>query len=46
VDRLGRRPLLFAGLIGMGVSLTTVGLSFAALSNTPAGATSATVGAS
>jgi len=44
VDRLGRRPLLFAGLIGMGVSLTTVGLSFAALSNTPAGATSATVG--
>jgi sugar porter (SP) family MFS transporter len=28
VDRLGRRPLLFAGLIGMTVSLTTVGLAF------------------
>jgi sugar porter (SP) family MFS transporter len=28
VDRLGRRPLLFAGLVGMTVSLTTVGLAF------------------
>lgn len=28
IDRLGRRPLLFAGLIGMTVSLLTVGLAF------------------
>lgn len=28
VDRLGRRPLLFAGLIGMFASLTTVGFAF------------------
>jgi sugar porter (SP) family MFS transporter len=28
VDRLGRRPLLFAGLTGMIVSLTSVGLAF------------------
>lgn len=31
VDRLGRRPLLFAGLIGMGVSLTTIAICFADL---------------
>jgi sugar porter (SP) family MFS transporter len=28
VDRLGRRPLLFAGLTGMTISLTAVGLAF------------------
>lgn len=28
VDRFGRRPLLFAGLVGMFVSLTAVGLAF------------------
>ncbi|HEY6533327.1 MAG TPA: sugar porter family MFS transporter [Acidimicrobiales bacterium] len=28
VDRFGRRPLLFAGLIGMAASLTTVGIAF------------------
>jgi SP family galactose:H+ symporter-like MFS transporter len=28
VDRFGRRPLLFAGLVGMGVSLTVVGIAF------------------
>ncbi len=28
VDRFGRRPLLFAGLVGMAVSLTTVGIAF------------------
>ena len=35
VDRLGRRPLLFAGLTGMAVSLAMVGVSFVAFSNTP-----------
>ncbi len=28
VDKLGRKPLLLAGLIGMGLSLTAVGVSF------------------
>jgi len=28
VDKLGRRPLLFAGLIGMGISLTTIAICF------------------
>jgi SP family galactose:H+ symporter-like MFS transporter len=28
VDRFGRRPLLLAGLVGMGLSLTTVGFAF------------------
>ena len=28
VDRFGRRPLLFVGLVGMSVSLTTVGIAF------------------
>lgn len=28
VDRFGRRPLLLAGLVGMAVSLTTVGFAF------------------
>ena len=28
IDRLGRRPLLIAGLIGMGVSLAAVGFAF------------------
>jgi MFS transporter, SP family, galactose:H+ symporter len=31
VDHFGRKPLLFTGLVGMGVSLAAVGLSFAAL---------------
>jgi sugar porter (SP) family MFS transporter len=44
VDRFGRRPLLFTGLVGMAVSLAAVGLSFAALENEPEGATSTTVG--
>jgi sugar porter (SP) family MFS transporter len=45
VDRFGRRPLLFTGLVGMALSLAAVGLSFAALENQPeGGATSTTVG--
>ena len=44
IDRLGRRPLLFAGLTGMAISLAMVGISFVAFSNTPTGATSVTVG--
>ncbi len=44
IDRLGRRPLLFAGLTGMAVSLAMVGVSFAGFSNTPADPTSVTVG--
>ncbi len=28
IDRLGRRPLLLAGLVGMGASLLSVGLAF------------------
>ncbi len=43
VDRFGRRPLLFTGLVGMAVSLAAVGVSFAALENTPDGEAS-TVG--
>lgn len=31
VDRLGRKPLLLTGLIGMGVSLTAVGFAFLSL---------------
>jgi sugar porter (SP) family MFS transporter len=44
VDRFGRRPLLFTGLVGMAVSLAAVGLSSAALEHNPDGATSTTVG--
>ena len=44
IDRLGRRPLLFAGLTGMAVSLAMVGVSFVAFSNTPTSTTSVTVG--
>jgi sugar porter (SP) family MFS transporter len=45
VDRFGRRPLLFTGLVGMAVSLTAVGASFAAMANQPPdGATSTSVG--
>jgi MFS transporter, SP family, galactose:H+ symporter len=38
IDRLGRRPLLLAGLIGMGASLATVGIAFAAIDAGRAGA--------
>jgi sugar porter (SP) family MFS transporter len=35
VDRLGRRPLLLAGLIGMALSLTAVGFAFRSLAAIP-----------
>ncbi|MFN8130701.1 MAG: sugar porter family MFS transporter [Solirubrobacteraceae bacterium] len=38
VDRFGRRPLLFAGLVGMFVSLTAVGIGFATTGTTDTGA--------
>jgi sugar porter (SP) family MFS transporter len=44
VDKFGRRPLLLTGLVGMTVSLSAVGLSFAAMENTAETATSTTVG--
>jgi len=45
VDRFGRRPLLFTGLVGMTVSLAAVGASFAAMANHPPdGTTSTSVG--
>jgi sugar porter (SP) family MFS transporter len=44
IDHFGRRPLLFTGLVGMGVSLTAVGASFAVLETMPAGTTSTTTG--
>jgi sugar porter (SP) family MFS transporter len=44
VDRFGRRPLLLTGLVGMGVSLAAVGLSFAALSTEAESETATTVG--
>lgn len=31
IDRLGRRPLLLAGLVGMGASLAVVGIAFATI---------------
>jgi sugar porter (SP) family MFS transporter len=41
IDRLGRRPLLLAGLVGMGVSLLAVGFAFHAMTG---GAASETAG--
>src|SRR4029078_721803 len=38
IDRLGRRPLLLAGLAGMGISLAVVGAAFFAIGATPPGA--------
>ena len=37
IDRLGRRPLLLAGLTGMGVSLAVVGAAFFAMDKAAAG---------
>lgn len=47
VDRLGRKPLLLAGLVGMGVSLTVVGFAFLDLDHvTHASSTAANAGGS
>jgi sugar porter (SP) family MFS transporter len=42
VDKLGRRPLLLAGLVGMGVALTTIAICFADLNHVTIDSTSAT----
>ncbi len=44
VDRFGRRPLLFVGLVGMFVSLCAVGIGFATTSATDPGAGASLVG--
>jgi MFS transporter, SP family, galactose:H+ symporter len=41
IDRLGRRPLLLAGIVGMGVSLLAVGTAFLSIAPTPSGGPSA-----
>lgn len=41
IDRLGRRKLLLAGLLGMGVSLGVVGTAFRFIGAAPAGAAAA-----
>ena len=41
IDRLGRRKLLLAGLIGMGISLIVVGVAFQFIVNNAAGAAAA-----
>ena len=40
VDRLGRKPLLVAGLIGMAVSLTVVGIAFMSIPDVATGVSS------
>ncbi|MCX7305904.1 MAG: sugar porter family MFS transporter [Hyphomicrobiales bacterium] len=37
IDKLGRRPLLLVGLIGMGVALLVVGMAFLSIDGQPAG---------
>jgi sugar porter (SP) family MFS transporter len=41
IDRLGRRKLLLTGLVGMALSLVTVGIAFAFIKATPSGVASA-----
>jgi MFS transporter, SP family, galactose:H+ symporter len=44
IDRFGRKPLLYTGLVGMFVALTAVGVAFATFETNAAGSTSTTVG--
>lgn len=41
IDRLGRRPLLLAGLAGMGLALLAVGIAFLSIDGRPAGSEAA-----
>jgi MFS transporter, SP family, galactose:H+ symporter len=41
IDRLGRRKLLLAGLVGMGISLVTVGVAYLFIGTNPVAAPSA-----
>lgn len=41
IDRLGRRPLLLAGLAGMGLALLAVGIAFLSIDGQPAGSEAA-----
>src|SRR5690606_20659092 len=44
IDRLGRRPLLLAGLVGMGLALLVVGIAFLSIEGQPAGGGPSTAG--
>jgi len=44
IDRIGRRPLLLAGLVGMGASLFVVGLAFLSIGGASAGSGPTTAG--
>lgn len=44
IDRLGRRPLLLAGLVGMGASLAVVGVAFASIAPGATGSGPSTAG--
>jgi len=44
IDRLGRRPLLLAGLVGMGLALAVVGIAFLSIDGQPAGTGPTTAG--
>lgn len=44
IDRLGRRPLLLAGLVGMGLALLVVGFAFLSIEGQPAGEGPSTAG--
>jgi sugar porter (SP) family MFS transporter len=44
IDRLGRRPLLLAGLVGMGLALLVVGFAFLSIEGQPVGDGPSTAG--